>query len=710
MRKRFLAGMLIAAVFAGAQADSVQLVQASQTRAEESAELLAAAVEGLEEGTYAEGEALVSLEATEAAALVQEGTYRLDSHVEVVSVSAFGDGEEAGKTNYIVHLTSDRYSAQELMKLALRQYYVDGVSANEYRYLRAADSYKSSQWYLDGTGTDSRGIRFSSQKVTEKKTPVIAVLDTGVNYLHPDLAESMWNNPYPGRLAGSCGYDFAEDDADPMDMDGHGTHVAGIAAATQNNGIGISGVAGAKIMALKIAKDDKPEITDAAVIRAFEYIYDAIDAGVNVKAVNCSWGGSYDRSGMLSEAINAVGKKGALTVFAAGNDTVNWDSVRGALATPFDLDSPYTVIVGASNEADRAAYYSDYGAETVDVFAPGSNILSTYNEDVYIPGIYDSATQQSLSVYYNKLSADSANILPAGQTWKNYYTAEQIGIPTDYTVTVTGVKNGANGYVKMEVTRKAGSNVAGGEPAGSIYVDVTELNLDPGATYYVSYLDGAGKGSEMCWQAGNMKSTPEESRFVTRDGRTYMRILGLDIPEKEAGRAKDVYLDDIAISAANPDSTQFGAYMIMEGTSMAAPVVSGVLAVLGSANPNLTAKQLRRLLLTCVRRVSSLSDRCITSGIIDMSQMKTWATRVTLNKTGATLRYGKTLTLKAKVSPAYVTSTRVTWKSGNTKYATVDKKGVVRVKKAGIGHTVTITATAADGSKCKASCKIKLTK
>lgn len=143
---------------------------------------------------------------------------------------------------------------------------------------------------------------------------------------------------------------------------------------------------------------------------------------------------------------------------------------------------------------------------------------------------------------------------------------------------------------------------------------------------------------------------------------------------------------------------------------MAAPVVSGVLAVLGSANPNLTAKQLRRLLLTCVRRVSSLSDRCITSGIIDMSQMKTWATRVTLNKTGATLRYGKTLTLKAKVSPAYVTSTRVTWKSGNTKYATVDKKGVVRVKKAGIGHTVTITATAADGSKCKASCKIKLTK
>ena len=143
---------------------------------------------------------------------------------------------------------------------------------------------------------------------------------------------------------------------------------------------------------------------------------------------------------------------------------------------------------------------------------------------------------------------------------------------------------------------------------------------------------------------------------------------------------------------------------------MADTVVSCALAVLGAANPNLSAKSLLILLLKCVRKVSALSDQCITGGIIDMSKFQTWAAKVTLNKTNTTLRYGKTLTLKAKVSPSYATSTKVTWKSGNTKYATVNSKGVVKAKKAGIGHTVTVTATAADGSKMKASCKIKLKK
>lgn len=709
MKKRLLAGTLVAALILGAQAGSLQMVQAAEVRVEETAELLAEALEDLEDGTYVEGEALVSMEAAGAAALTQEGAYRYDPHIQVETVSEFGEDAQTGKTKYIVHLTSDKYSAKELMELALKQYYVDGVCANGYRYLCAADSYKALQWYLDGSGTDSKGIRFSKQNVTSKKTPVIAVIDTGVNYDHPDLAGSMWKNPYPDELEGTCGYDFGEGDADPMDHDGHGTHVSGIAAATQNNGIGIAGVSNAKIMALKVVKDENTDMTDAAIIGAFEYVYDAMEAGVNIKAVNCSWGGSYDKNGILSKAINAIGKKGALTVFAAGNDAVDWDNVRGALSTPYDLDNTYTVIVGASNEQDQAAFFSDYGENSVDVFAPGSNILSTYAEDVYLPGIYDAAAQKELTVYYNQLGNTAANILPEGQTWKDVYTAAQLGIPTCYTVNVSNAKNGDNSYIKLDVTRDA-STEPSGEVAGSVYVDVTDLNLDQNATYYVSYLDGAGKGSEICWQSGNMVSSPEKTRFVNKDGKTYMRIVGLEIPESQAGKKTSWYLDDIAISVANPDTSKFGAYTYIEGTSMAAPVVSGAVALLGAANPNLSAKSLRSLLLKSVRKVSSLSNKCITGGIIDMSKLCTWATKVKLNKSSATLAYGKTLTLKATVSPSYVTSKTVTWKSSNTKYATVSSKGVVRVKKAGIGHTVTITATAADGSKKKAVCKIKLTK
>lgn len=707
--KRILAGSLAAVFAAGVQAVPVQAVQAAEARVEETSQLLEAAVEDLEEGTYAEGEALVSMEATQAVALAKEGTYRFDEHVCVETVSDFGLDEQTGKETYIVHLTSDKYTTEELMELALTQYYVDGVSANQYHHLYAADPCRNAQWYLDGFGVQSRGIRLSEQKVTSKSTPVIAVIDTGVDYTHPDLADSMWNNPYPGVLSGTYGYDFGDNDADPMDYNGHGTHVSGIAVAESNNGVGISGVSKAKIMALKTVSDKSEEMADAAVIAAYEYIYDALEAGVNVKAVNCSWGGSSDTNGILSRAINAVGELGALSVFAAGNDHVNWDRVNRP-TTPYDLDSPYVVIVGASDENDEAASFSDYGASCVDVFAPGSNILSTYVGSAYLPDAYDSADRKELSVYFNRFSDTDENILPGGQTWKTYYTAQQIGVTTDYTVNITPVKDGGNGYLKLGITRNRLVPTSGAEEAGSIYVDVTDLGLDQNATYYVAFRSGETVGHEIYWQDQNMVSSPSKSRFVNKDGRTYMRIVGLSIPALSVGRESLWYLDDIAISSPNLDIDALGAYARMDGSSMSAPIVSASVATLGAANPTLSAKSLRSLLLKSVRKVDSLSDKCITGGVIDTSKFVTWAAKVTLNKTSATLRYGKTLSLKAKVTPTYATNTKVTWKSSNTKYATVSSSGKVKMKKAGIGHTVTVTATASDGSKKKAVCKIQLKK
>lgn len=706
MNKRFMAGALVTAIAVSIQTLPFQTLKAAEVRAEEKAQLFEEAVENLEEGAYVEGEALISMEATQALALAREGTYRFDADIRVESVSDFGTDAQTGKERYIAHLTSDKYTTEELMELALSQYYVDGVCGNQYRQLYAVDTFRSSQWYLDGAGTDSKGIRLAKQKVTNKKTPVIAVIDTGVDYGHPDLAGRMWNNPYPGTLPGTYGYDFGENDADPMDHYGHGTHVAGIAAAESDNGIGIAGVSQAKIMALKVTADDNEDITDAAIISAYTYVYNALKAGVNIKAVNCSWGGSYDSNGILSKAVNAVGKAGAVSVFAAGNDHVNWDNVSKALPTPYDLVSPYVVVVGASNEQDNRAYYSDYGANSVDIFAPGSNILSTYHENVFLPGIYDQAQREKLAVYFNRFSDSADNILPQGQTWKHFYTAKELGIPTDYTVNLSSAKNGGNSYLKLNVTRNAVS--ADSEAAGSIYVDVTDLALDESATYYVSFLDGAGTDREVCWQGKNLVSSPEASRFVNIGGRTYMRIVGLEISAQSVGKETSWCLDDIAISFPDPDPNTFGAYEYLEGTSMATPIVSAAVATLGAANPTLSAKSLRSLLLKSVRKVSSLSGKCAAGGILDTSKLVTLATKVSLNKTSATLAYGKALTLKAKVSPTYVSSTKVTWKSSNTKYATVSSKGVVKGKKAGIGHTVTITATASDGSKKKAVCKIRL--
>ena len=705
MKRKLMSMVLAAALLLGLEMQPAQMIQAAENQPETQTEasLLQEDEGDLEEGSYVEGEALVLVEAGKNSILTKEGTCSIDGNVKIASVSDFGKDEETGKEICIVHMTSKKYSTEELMDFAGKQKDVEGVCANQYQQVCEADPGRDRQWSLDGTGVESSGIRYSQKTITDKDAVVIAVIDTGVNYNHPDLADSMWVNPYPDKLSGTYGYDFGNHDADPMDENGHGTHVSGIAAAGSDNGIGITGISDAKIMALKAVQNDSEMLTLASVISAYEYVYDAMEAGVPVKAVNCSWygGGGIAWNAMLKKAVDAVGKKGALSVFGAGNDGENCDNMKNQEVIPYAMESSYVVVVGATDEQDQVACYSNYGKKSVDIFAPGSNILSTYIENLFMPGIYDSDTRKQLSVYFNCFSDSVDNVIPQGQTYQNIYTAAQLGLETEYTVKKTDESMNGNNYLKLNVRRNL-SQVNHGEVGGSIYVDVTDLHLDQNAVYYVSYMNGAKIDGQMNWQCENMVSKPGQSRFVSKDGRTYLRIVGLVIPETNIGKEYTWYLDDIAISAANADPESFGAYEYMSGTSMATPAVSGAVVALASANPKLSAVELRSLLLGSVRKADSVSNKCISGGILDMANLKTVTSKVKLNKTSVVLRYGKKLQLTA--------NTKVSWKSSNTKYAVVDSKGVVKAKKAGIGHTVTITGTAKDKTGRKVTCKVKIKK
>ncbi|MBO5486671.1 MAG: Ig-like domain-containing protein [Eubacterium sp.] len=161
---------------------------------------------------------------------------------------------------------------------------------------------------------------------------------------------------------------------------------------------------------------------------------------------------------------------------------------------------------------------------------------------------------------------------------------------------------------------------------------------------------------------------------------------------------------------------------------MAAPVVTSAVALLANAYPKDTAAQRKERLFSCVRKVNSLSSACVTGGILDLSKIKTAKVtttssgssttstkkvsvkKVKLNKKKATLKYKKKLKLKASVTPKNATNKKVKWTVSNKKYATVTQKGVVKAKKKGIGHTVKVYATAKDGSKKKAYCKVKIKK
>ena len=215
----------------------------------------------------------------------------------------------------------------------------------------------------------------------------VAVTDTGADYLHPDLASNIWKNPGElgidsqgreksqngldddnnGYLDDFQGWDFVNNDNDPMDDHGHGTHVSGTIGAVGNNGIGISGISWqVGIVPLKfIGADGSGD--EAAAIKAIDYA-----ASMNIPIINASWGGfGYNQA--LKDAIDAAGKKGVLFVSAAGNWGYDNDVIHNS---PSNYDLPNIIAVAATDKFDQKSSFSNYGAQKVHIAAPGSNILS----------------------------------------------------------------------------------------------------------------------------------------------------------------------------------------------------------------------------------------------------------------------------------------------------------------------------------------------
>jgi len=206
----------------------------------------------------------------------------------------------------------------------------------------------------------------------------IGVIDTGVDYNHPDLAANVWTNP--GEIPGNGidddgngyvddvhGYDFVNNDGDPFDDNGHGSHCSGTIAGVGDNNVGVAGVNWhAKIVGIKFLSASGSGST-AAAISGVQY---AITVGCRL--TSNSWGGGGFSQALL-DAINAAGAAGQLFVAAAGNASSNTDV---SPQYPAGYDSPYIISVAATDHNDNLASFSNYGATTVDIAAPGVSILS----------------------------------------------------------------------------------------------------------------------------------------------------------------------------------------------------------------------------------------------------------------------------------------------------------------------------------------------
>lgn len=248
------------------------------------------------------------------------------------------------------------------------------------------------------------GVDIEIEKVWEtnvgSRAVKVAVIDTGVNYNHADLKPNIWVNE--AELNGKPNFDddgngcvddihgcnFVSNTGDPMDDDGHGTHVAGTIGAVANNNIGVAGINWeVSLIPIKFI-DDQDHGTSENAVRAIDY---AVKVGARI--LSNSWGDYYP-SEIIKQAIERAEKANALFVVACGNDTFDNDVIKD-YPSSYDIDN--ILAVAAVDNSGGLASFSNYGKTSVDIAAPGENILSTYYNPNY-PGLaYDSESGTSMA-------------------------------------------------------------------------------------------------------------------------------------------------------------------------------------------------------------------------------------------------------------------------------------------------------------------------
>jgi len=624
------------------------------------------------EAEYKEGEALVVFKTSGMSPKTAVSDFAdMNSDVEIESVWSFETETEAVEGKSMKRLTgvntflnvalvkSAALTTKQLISKMEKQKDVEYAEPNYKIKALSSDTYFNKQWNLKNTGQNG-GTSGKSTNVESKwdkgikgsDEAVVAVIDTGVYYPHEDLKDNMWQNTFQPQLKGDCGFDFVNNDSDPIDDNGHGTHCAGIIGAAGDNGIGISGVnQDVKIMALKIL-DHEGSGWVSDEVSAYHYIHKAMNLGVNVVAVNNSWGGG--GSSLFADLIEVVGEKGAVTVCAAGNESNNNDNEEDY---PVNIDSPYLLSVAASNEDNELADFSNYGATTVDLAAPGTDILSTVSYDSYNPSLYDGDKQSQLSDKFTAFtgveaewdllseafipeSLDEQQITVSNEA--NFGEAAGKSLKLDF----NAMKAGDTAYIKIPYTLgdeydadvhtkllSLMAKVAGPESvsdgllsfgSGIFFVydqakrdSKVDLNVYEPDDLYGTYITGeANYWDHFELISGNYENDPGNEREL---------VVGMYAFEDGDFHC---YIDDLGISQTVSDTSVFGKYDFYNGTSMAAPHVTGAVALLASEYPDADASGLIDAVLTHIRTDENLENKVCTDGVLDFSSTKELAPRI----------------------------------------------------------------------------------
>ena len=457
--------------------------------------------------------------------------------------------------------------------------------------------------YVGTPGADVDAVR-AWEVSTGSDQVIVAVVDTGSDTEHPDLAASIWTNPdeidgngidddHNGLIDDIHGWDFVDDDNRPQDATGHGTHVAGIIAAQGNNGLGVTGVAWqVRIMPVRFMNAfDSGTISDA--IAAIQY---ALAQGARI--INCSWGSS-SYSAALEDVMRSAD---ALFICAAGNDAGDNDL---NYFYPAGFALPNTLSVAASDQMDRLAWFSNYGSQTVAVAAPGIRILGLQNgrqtlwqDDFEDADISDWTLGGAGDAWHTAnppyvagtalASSPAGEYTPNGDAWAR-----------------TPVLNLGSSQATILQFQLIGSSEANGD---YLYVEVStdQINwfsrpLEVGNS--ISY--NGISGSLPYWM-------PVRADLGPWDGQAQVYVR-LRFHTNDSVTGAGFYIDNMTLTSASSGNV----YQYLNGTSMAAAFVSGVAALIASQTPAIGVEQLKAVIEASVDLKQDLRDLTLTGGRVN---------------------------------------------------------------------------------------------
>jgi thermitase len=451
-------------------------------------------------------------------------------------------------------------------------------------------------------GTPGIGV-LPAWDITRGAGQIIAVADTGVDLTHPDLQGNIWTGP-----GGIHGHDFVDDDTDPADFQYHGTHVAGTAAAIANNGQGVAGVAPeAQIMAVRVLDGDGGGGSgDIANGIAF-----AADNGASV--VNMSLGGSGNPSPdtAMGQAVSYAADRGTMIVAAAGNDTNDNDA---SPVTPCSLPHNTLICVAALDDVGGLAGYSNFGATSVDVGAPGGDSSQGNGKEIL-------SSKPAWVTKFNENFEDASDWTASG-TWgtdgpvgSKFATDSPGGAPytnntnSDFVANAATALSGAGCRVSFEYevqTADAGDILTVGVDTTSGLLALDFTGTDAGTVEAsLSQLDG--------------QSVTPTLQFTSNGSGVSQGGLVDEFRLACRGSAPSDYDNDVVDSALFDLSAGSGggSYMAISGTSMATPHVAGVAALIRAADPGAPPAQVVQALKESVTPLGSLSGKTSTGGAVN---------------------------------------------------------------------------------------------